>query len=172
MALAGAALSEVDEVLFVLPRAFPHKAYKQVGLEDRLRMVELAIAGEARFRAAVTDGGLFIDIAREVRLRHGGPASVVILCGRDAAERIVDWDYGAPGAFAAMIEEFELLVAARHGSYDPPAEYRSRIRTLELDQNWDHVSASEVRRRIAAGHEWAHLVPTPIVELVGRLYSP
>jgi nicotinic acid mononucleotide adenylyltransferase len=172
MALARAALSEVEEVLFVLPRAFPHKAYEQVGLEDRLRMVELAIAGEARFQAAVTDGGLFIDIAREVRSHYGGSASVVILCGRDAAERIIHWDYGAPGAFAAMLEEFELLVAARHGGYDPPAEYRSRIRTLELDQNWDHVSATEVRRRIAAGQDWAHMVPATIVEMVGNFYSP
>jgi hypothetical protein len=41
---------------------------------------------------------------------------------------------------------------------------------LELDGEFDHVSASEVRRRIAAGEDWEHLVPAAVRDRVRRLY--
>jgi hypothetical protein len=83
--------------------------------------------------------------------RLWGQCGVSMLCGRDAAERIVHWDYGAPGAIEKMLEEFSLLVAARRGEYVPPPSLAHAIGRLELDGEFDHVSASEVRRRIAAG---------------------
>jgi nicotinate (nicotinamide) nucleotide adenylyltransferase len=170
VALARAALDVVERVVFVLPRTLPHKAYESVGLEERVRMVEAAIAGQERLEVAVTSGGLFIDMARETRARYGG-ADIAVICGRDAAERIVNWDYGAPDAFRTMIEEFEMLVAARRGEYNAPEEMRGRIRPLKLTESWDDVSATEVRERIKMGREWAHLVPESIVELVAQLYS-
>jgi hypothetical protein len=46
-------------------------------------------------------------------------AQLLFICGRDAAERIVAWDYGEPDAFRRMLDQFELLVAARTAS-EPP----------------------------------------------------
>ena len=170
LALAEAALAHVDEVLFVLPESFPHKTYDGVGLDDRLAMLAAA-SSRPEFSIGVSRGGLFIDIAREARETHEA-AEIYILCGRDAAERIVGWDYGEPGAFARMLDEFQMLVAARAGGYAPPAGLAARIHPLAVEGNWDEVSATEVRRRIREGEPWASLIPEAIEDAVRRLYSP
>ena len=171
LALAEAALEQLDEVLLVMPRELPHKAYEGVGLLDRLEMVRRSVAGHPRLSVAISDGGLFIDIARECRAHFGFDCELWFLCGRDAAERIVNWDYGAEGRFAEQLDEFGLLVAERGGRYDPPEEYGQRIRPLELGCDWNQVSATEIRDRIRDGREWDHLVPAPIVADVRRLYT-
>jgi len=171
LALARAALDYVDEVLFVLPRVFPHKGYQGATWEQRMEMLRRVIADEPRFAAAGTGRGLFVEIARECRLTHGDVA-LRFICGRDAAERIVNWDYGHPDAFPAMLDQFELLVAARGGDYCPPAELAARIHPLPLDRAYAEVSATEVRERIARGAAWEELVPPPIVPLVRRIYLP
>jgi nicotinate-nucleotide adenylyltransferase len=169
LALARAALDQVDEVLFVLPRVFPHKHYDGASFEDRMEMLRAAIAHGPRFRAAATERGLFIEIARECRAAYGD-VSLSFICGRDAAERIVNWDYGEPAAFSAMLAVFDLLVASRGGEYDPPETYAARIRPLVLDAGYDDISATEVRNRIARGESWEDLVPASIVPLVRRIY--
>jgi nicotinate (nicotinamide) nucleotide adenylyltransferase len=170
LALARAALAHVDEVLFVLPREFPHKTYEGASFSQRLEMLQQA-AVEARFSIASTDGGLFIDIARECRQVYGN-AAFSFLCGRDAAERIVNWDYGDPAAFAAMLDEFDLRVAERRSTYEPPAHLAARIHPLPMESDYDELSATDVRERIARGEPWEHLVPKAIIPLVRRIYRP
>jgi nicotinate-nucleotide adenylyltransferase len=170
LALARAAAARVDQVLLVLPRAFPHKKYSGPGLRERADMLLELAADSGFFSVACTEGGLFIEIARECRVAYEGISRVSILCGRDAAERIVGWDYGDPGAIGRMIEEFGLLVAARRGEYTPPASLIRSIGCLELEGDFDHVSATEIRRRIAAGEAWEHLVPAAVRASVRRLY--
>jgi nicotinic acid mononucleotide adenylyltransferase len=84
----------------------------------------------------------------------------------------VNWDYGQPGAVEQQLEEFGLLVADRDGRYDPPKRMRGRIINLALDENYDGISASEVRAARRAGREWKHLVAGGIEEMVERLYGP
>jgi nicotinic acid mononucleotide adenylyltransferase len=105
-----------------------------------------------------------------------GPAGIAgvrlyFLCGRDAAEWILGWDYGRPGVVEEMLQDFELLVAPRGGHFEPPPQFRHRIHSLALAGEHDSVSSSEVRERIARGQRWEHLVPEPIVELVRAIYS-
>jgi nicotinate (nicotinamide) nucleotide adenylyltransferase len=171
LALARAALKEADEVLFTLPRAFPHKGYEGAGFSQRAAMLETALEGEPRFSLAASAGGLFIEIAREARAAYGRGTRLTVVCGRDAAERIVNWDYGEPGAIAGMLEEFDLLVAARGGAYGPPAQVAERVRTLPLEACWEDVSATEVRRRAAAGEPWEQLVPAAIIPAVRAIYG-
>ena len=57
IALAWAALARVDEVLFVLPRAFPHKTYDGAGLEERLAMLQAAVEDQPRYSVAASDQG-------------------------------------------------------------------------------------------------------------------
>ena len=169
LALAEAALSVVDEVVFVLPRQFPHKTYTGASF---------AAAGGAaghwpwraqpRFSAAASERGLFVEIAEECREAYGADVRLSFLCGRDAAERIANWDYGRPGAFAEMLRQFDLLVAARSGEYCPPEDVLSSFGRLELNGAFDHVSASEVRSRIANGEPWEHLVPAAVRATCGR----
>ena len=142
LAIGRAGLSVVDEVVFVLPRALPHKDFSGVSFQDRLRLLQQATINESRFSVAASDEGLFISIARECRDVYGSDVECVFLCGRDAAERIVNWDYGEPGAFPKMLTEFSMLVASREGAYDPPAEMETLIRPLPLGITCDHISAT------------------------------
>lgn len=170
LALAEAGLEHAEEVLLVLPRLFPHKRYEGASLEDRLRMVQAAIEPHPRFSLGVSEGGLFTQIAEECRQAYGSDVRLKLLCGRDAAERFLHWDYGRPGAVKEMLEAFELLVAPRRGPFVPPEELRGRVRALSLPAEYDPVSASEIRRRIQAGEPWEHLVPVAAVPLARSIY--
>jgi len=168
--LAEAGLGLVDQVLFVLPRVLPHKRYEGVGFSDRLGMLEIATRDLPRSSLATTELGLFDDIARECRETFGEAVELKFLCGRDAAERVVNWDYGRPGAFLEMLGGFELLVASRRGGFQAPPEMRARIHSLPIPSIYEEVSATDVRHRIAQGQSWQHLVPQPIAGLVEELY--
>ena len=169
MALARAALRHVDEVVFVLPRAFPHKAYSGASFADRVEMLTAAASGDEAFSIAAAEGGLFVDIARECREAYREGVRLSFLCGRDAAERIAGWDYGRPGAFPEMLREFDLLVAGRDGSYAAPDELASAVQPLEVE-GAEGISATEVRDRIVRGMPWEHLVPAATIEHARRIY--
>lgn len=168
IAMAEAGLGVVDEILFVLPRVFPHdKDYSGSGFEERVQLVHAAIGGHARFSLGLSDGGLFSDIAREASEHYS--AELFLLCGRDAAERIVGWDYGIGPDIRSQLEWFQLLVASREGAYEAPAEIRDRVINITLDPKMDAISSSEIRRRIAAGERWEDLTPAAVARLLARL---
>ena len=168
--LAAAALFHVDQVLFVIPRAFPHKEFFGATLEQRLEMLALADPGIG-YAVAASDAGLFLDIARECRENHPSDVELCFVCGRDAAERVLQWNYGRPGAVEEMLREFELLVADRQGRFQAPPQFRQRIHTLQVRAAVDDVSSTEVRERIARRERWEHLVPKQIVDRVRAIYS-
>ena len=170
LALARAAQSCCDEILFVLPRVFPHKQYSGASVEERLEMLQSTLDGDPGFSLALADHGLFVDIAAECRQAYGPGIQFTFLCGRDAAERIAGWDYGKPDDFSTMLQDFDILVAGRQGEYEPPPQLSGRIRRLDLPEPFDHVSATEVRERLSLGEPWEHLVPRPIRQKVNRIY--
>lgn len=170
--LGEAALSVVDEVLFALPRVLPHKPYTGASLDQRVEMLRTGLADHPAFSIAVVDGGLFVEIAEECRAAYGENVQLSFVCGRDAAERIIGWDYGRPGAVHEMLRRFDLLVAGRSGVYRPEAQFRSSVQGLVLPGNYDQVSATDVRERVACGERWEHLVPPAIVDTVRRIYRP
>jgi nicotinate-nucleotide adenylyltransferase len=165
VALAAASRGSVDEIVWVVPRALPHKPLEGASLDDRLEMLRRSGAGD---RVYVSEGGLYVEIAREIRAQTG--SEVYLICGRDAAERILTWSYDDPATLDRMFEEFQLLVAGRSGAYAPPPHVSHRVRELTLNADYDEISSSEIRRRIAAREPWEHLVPEGIVEMVARIY--
>jgi nicotinic acid mononucleotide adenylyltransferase len=171
MALAEGALTVVDEVVFILPRQFPHKKYYGASFAQRVELLAMALAEEPRYSVAASERGLFAEIAGECRETYGAETRLSFLCGRDAAERVANWDYGKPGAYMEMLQQFDLLVAARGGAYQPPENLVNSCVRLELSGAWDHVSASEVRTRIGRGEPWEHLVPAAVRRRVGEIYT-
>lgn len=163
MAMAEAALEHAPEVVLVMARAMPHKDYDGPPFEQRAEWLRAICATRRGFSAAVTSGGLFIEMAREARAATGA-ARVLIVCGRDAAERAVNWDYGAGPPIEQQLEEFELLVAPRGGYFRPPAALAARIHVLELAPEWEDISSSEVRARRARGESWRELVPAEVTD--------
>ncbi len=170
LALAEAALANgADEVLFVLPEVLPHKQYDGVGFEQRLELVLEATATEPRYSVAASGGGLFREIAGECRDYYA--ARLAFLCGRDAAERITGWDYGAGPSIEEQLGGFELWVAPRAGTFSAPPALGHAVRNLPIEDGFDEVSATEVRRRIAAGEPWRQLVPGEIAGKIHAFYA-
>jgi nicotinate-nucleotide adenylyltransferase len=164
VALAQAASSMLDEIVFVVPRVYPHKEFHGADLEQRIDLLKSA----TRHRIETTPSGLFIDIARQLKKPD---TELYFICGKDAAERVIEWDYGESGAIEKLLDEFSLLVAEREGAYEAPAHLRHRIRHLQLAADFSDVSSSEVRRRIAAGEPWEHLVPDAITDRIRKIYA-
>lgn len=163
--LARAARPLVDEIVAVVPRSYPHKELHGATLHQRIEMISRAALAD---RIEIVDAGLFIEIARFL---HQPGAHLDFICGADAAERVIAWDYGEPGAIDKMLAEFSLLVAPRATPFTPPDRLRHRIRRLEVAPGFEDVSSTEVRDRIASGKPWEHLVPEQIADLVREIYS-
>jgi nicotinate-nucleotide adenylyltransferase len=170
LALAEAALGCVHEVVFTLPKVFPHKPYDGASFDERVDMLTSAVAGNPALSVAATGAGLFLEIAQECRA-HYADAELHFLCGRDAAERILTWDYGQPGVIDSFLGSHRLLVAARDGEFEPPLRFASAIRQLPLARDWSEVSSTEIRTRIAQDLPWEHLAPPGLASQIRRIYG-
>jgi nicotinate-nucleotide adenylyltransferase len=169
--IARAARMQADEVIWVLPRKFPHKGFEGAGFEARARMLKALVESEPGFSAALSEGGLYAEIAEETREFFREDTGIALVCGRDAAERIATWDYGVPGVFDELLRRHRLWVAARQGEYEPPGRHCERIVRLPMEPYWDEVSSSEVRRRMAGGEDWRKLVPAAIAAMVQDIFE-
>jgi cytidyltransferase-like protein len=169
LALAEAALERLDHVLLVLPGVFPHKGWEGANREQRLEM--MATVSWDRVTPAVSEGGLYIDMVREARVWFP-EAEVHVVCGRDAAERLIGWHEGEPEFFEAMRREFRMLVAARGGAWEPDSRVAGVVEFLDAGSAWDEVSSTAVREAIARGApDWRGLVPDLLHEAVERIYG-
>ena len=164
--IARMARIQADEVVWLLPRVFPHKSFEGAGFDARRAMLETLARQHAGFSAAVSAGGLYAEMADEARDYFGPETEISLVLGRDAAERIAAWDYGAPGVFDDFVRRHRLLVAARS----------RRVRTRRASRGTDFgvadgvfVGSRIVFRSTAAdasGEDWRDLVPPAIAEMV------
>ena len=167
-ALLAAGLTTVDQVVCILPKEYPHKSFSGATLDERVAM--LAALGNT---VAIAEQGLFIDIAREFRRDIAPAADLYFICGSDAAERIVSWDYGAAAPpIGEQLLEYKLLVARRGGGYRAPRHLDSGVCSLDFETDWDAVSSTCVREWIQGGDvRWRSLIPEAIAGEVARIYA-
>lgn len=165
----------LGEVLFVIPEVPPHKERLQASLEDRAEMLVRAIAKGAQFSAAITSHGLFLDIHRALAPEYPAATRAVFLTGRDAAERILlHWPYEDPvKALEEMFARFDFAVADRGGDFEVPwdsrvARYRAQINSLRLAVDFEDVSATRVRGRVARGASVEDVVPTEVAAYIAE----
>jgi nicotinate-nucleotide adenylyltransferase len=181
LALAHSASQQfrLHEVLFVLPLTQPHKLIHDAPLDARLYMMALAVEGNPACSIATCTHGLFIDIARAVETAYPPQTRLWFITGRDAAERILNWPYADPEtALGELFARAELLVADREGAFvmpDTPVirAHADRIHHLPLLAEYSHVSATEIRHRLAAGEDVSGLVPPSVLTYIRehRLYQ-
>ena len=169
--MARAALAHADEVIWLLPRAFPHKSFEGAGFEARLDMLRRIASADPGFSVAITEGGLYFEMADEARATLGPDPEIMLLCGKDAAERIAGWDYGTPGVFDAMVDRYRLLVAERAGDYLPDARHSDRVTRVTMSGDFDEVSSTELRSRLKNGLPWRQLVPDEIAGMAEIIYG-
>ncbi len=169
----------LDRVEFVLSAVPPHKPDAGVAATaHRLRMLELALAGNPTFlvnRTEVEREGrsYSIDTIRAARAQHPDAAYTFIV-GADAFAEIESWK-----EFASIFELCSVCVLSRPGNvverppiavekafcYDPGTRmyvHRSGHSLHFLSITSLMISASDVRRRRAAGLSVRYLVPDAV----------
>lgn len=162
---AWAAL-DLDRVLFVPAASPPHKVGRvRTPAELRLEMVRAATAGDERFEVDELElrregPSYTVDTLRELRERDPG-AALFFLLGADQFRGFAEWR--EPEEIARLAR---LVVLSRSGqeSVAPPIDApRHELGVTRID-----VSATEIRRRVAAGEPIRYLVPPAVEAIIQR----
>ena len=162
MAREAADRFQLDRVLFVPAAHPPHKAgVTHAAYEDRVRMAELACAGDPRFEVSRLEEGTgcsySIDTIEKVRAGMAAGDELFFIIGADAFAEIRTWRRWRDVARAV-----QFLVVSRPGkSYEPPAG----VRFERLDSVAFPVSSSEIRQSLALG-ERPSAVPPRVLEYI------
>ena len=153
LAIARAALegfrgAGLRRILFVPAANPPHKnGASMAPWEDRVRMLELACAGDPEFEVSLIEQNAnpSYSILTVERLVAEGEGPLAFLIGADAFAEIRTWH-----RWQDMVRLVEFIVVTRPGfDYDAPdGAVVHELGGLELP-----VSSSDVRERIARGEE-------------------
>ena len=152
----------LDRVLFVPAAIPPHKAATTgAPYFDRVRMAELACAGEPQFEVSRLEENTFpsysIDTIEKVRSGLRAEDELFFIIGADAFAEISTWRRWRDAARAICF-----LVVSRPGhTYEAPPEIRyERLDSLDL-----RVSSSQIRQALARGEHPAE-VPERVLEYI------
>ena len=175
---------EVDEMWLVPAALPPHKEGERLAAAaDRLRMVELAVAGVPGFRVSRLEldrpgASYSVDTLRTVRAQVGAATRLVFVLGRDAFRDFHLWKEH-PAIFAladvvvvtrppapARLAADEIPLAAREAFwYDSGSgvfhHQSGHVLKLQHITALD-ISAARVRASVAAGRSIRFLVPPPV----------
>jgi nicotinate-nucleotide adenylyltransferase len=160
---------DLDRVLFVPAANPPHKAGAITAYAHRLRMVELACAGEPRFEASRLEEGAAtsysIDTIERVRTALGPGDHLYFLIGADAFADIATWH-----RWRDVVAAVTFLVVTRPG-HDYAIPEGARVERLNTVIRPD--SSSEIRAKLAVGASPKEL-PTAVLEYAraNGLYCP
>ncbi|MEA2628391.1 MAG: nicotinate-nucleotide adenylyltransferase [Chloroflexota bacterium] len=169
--------ARLDRVIFIPAATPPHRAPAVAPAEQRLEMCRLATEGDARFEVSdmelKREGPSYtVDTLTELRSRHPGDELFLIL-GWDAARLFPTWRRPVE-----VRELASVVVVGRPGSAAPREADLSSANldgdgvVLCLEPTPD-VSASEIRRAVAAGDSIAGKVPEAVERYITahRLYA-
>ena len=183
LAIALAARDALGTTIWMMPAADPpHRDAPGASADDRAAMLELAIQGQAGLRVDRRElqrdtPSYTIDTLREMRAKHGDTAPLAFLIGADSLHGLATWKEPE-----ALLAGAHWVVAERPGSaldeHLPPEVARlvgarwtlnaAALRespggkVLRLRQPLYGESATQLRRRIAAGETWHHLLPLAV----------
>ena len=162
VARAAADRFGLDRVLFVPAAQPPHKAgATHAPYDDRVRMAELACAGEPRFVVSRLEQDTLrsysIGTIEKVRAHIAPGDELFFLIGADAFAEIRTWL-----RWRDVAQAVTFLVVSRPGHvYEPPPGARvERLDTVEL-----RISSSEIRAALAAGKR-PQGVPEPVLDYI------
>ena len=164
MAREAARRCELERVLFIPAGRPPHKsAGPYAPYADRLRMVELATAGEPRFEASTLEEGdgasYTIDTIAKLRPALKPSDELFFLIGADAFAEIESWRQWLDVVRAV---EFIVVSRPRHRYEIPPQARVHRLDGLELP-----TSSSDIRKKVANGN-FDIDVPPAVLEYIKK----
>ncbi|MCC4599555.1 nicotinate-nucleotide adenylyltransferase [Xanthomonas melonis] len=193
LAIACAARDEWDACVHLVPAADPpHRAVPGATAEQRVRMLELALAGQAglvldarELQRASADGvpSYTVDTLRELRAELGPQTPIAWLLGADAFVALSRWHQwqalfglahfviaARPGTTLDLSAAPELAAAvqARWAAHADELTTAPAGRLWRLRQPLRGESASAVRSRIASGARWQALVPAAVADFIAQ----
>jgi nicotinate-nucleotide adenylyltransferase len=159
--------------VFVVPAGNPpHKQDRHLApVEDRLRMIDLAIAGNPAFHASRIDAErpgphYTIDTVRIFQQQLASDCELYFLMGYDSLAELPGWNRP------------EELVAACHlvalTRYDVPLNWerleadlpgiRDRVKLLDMPEI--EIASHQIQERVRQGRSIRYLVPDPVREYI------
>lgn len=186
LAIARAARDVLATSVHVMPAADPpHRPPPGASARDRVVMLELALAGEAGLRLdlrelARSGPSYSVDTLRAIRADLGDAAAVALLVGADSFLGLPGWHRwrelfelahfvvaGRPGSLlASAAPELVEATAARWTGDADALRQAPAGRLFALRQPLHVHSATAVRRLIAEGRPWRHLLPPAVADYI------
>lgn len=173
----------LDRVMFIPSRQPPHKSETVAKATDRLEMVRLALADDARFLVCDCELGrsepsYTIDTVGQLQSSLGPDAHLLWLIGSDMVADLPSWH-----KISELLELIEIVVVGRAGQTEPnyslleptlTAQQIGRIRTQSINLPLIDISSTMIRKRIAAGQSVHYMLPTAVEEYITKhkLYQP
>ena len=159
LAMARCALDALgaQRVVF-LPTGAPHYRKPPVAsAQDRVAMLQLAIAGEPRFAIDTRElvpgaSGYTVDTMIAMRAELDAQTPMVLLLGADQYAKLETWH-----RWRDLLKLCRLAVFARPG-WNPPDERAERVPMPPME-----ISATDIRSRVGLGQEVAGLLPAPVL---------
>ncbi len=176
--VAGAAARQIgaEEVVFIPAKISPLKGFFPFASDnDRLKMIELAIAGHKLFAASACElkrpaPSYTLDTVRQFQRDYGPGTQIHWLIGADGVGDLVHWH-----KIKELIDECYLTTMRRPGYPVPdfdrfkPLWGAQRIAKLKRDvieTPLVDVSSTEVRRRLAAGEEVTGMLSPDVIQYI------
>jgi nicotinate-nucleotide adenylyltransferase len=163
----------LDVVLWVpVGEVAPHRPIEQdPGADARFEMVELAIAGDERFRISRIERdregpSYTVDTLRELREREPED-ELFLIVGGDQALALPSWREPEGVLEAATLAVFERGTSSRSGIVITIGRLRGAERIRFLAMPRIEISSTLVRRRAAAGQPIRYLVPDKVANFIG-----
>ncbi|MFT3763085.1 MAG: nicotinate-nucleotide adenylyltransferase [Pseudoxanthomonas sp.] len=194
IAIARAARDELRTTVWLMPAADPpHRPAPGADARQRARMLELAIGDEAGLRVDLRElrraerdpeaRSYTFDTLRELRGELGDAAPLALLVGADSFVGLPTWR-----EWRRLFDLAHIVIAERPGvpldGELPPelaaataGRWRDRAKALadtpaghifRLHQPLREESATDLRRRIAAGLPWRERVPAAVADYIDR----
>jgi nicotinate-nucleotide adenylyltransferase len=169
VARAAADRFRLDRVLLIPAGRPPHKqGGARAPYEDRVRMAEIATAGDPRLRVSRLEQGTersySIDTIEKLRAQLSPDDELFFIIGADAFAEIHTWHRWREVAASVKF----IVVSRPNAEYAPPGEISyEKLDTLSLD-----ISSSGIRRALNAGERPASL-PAEVLDYIEthRLYK-
>ena len=166
---------ELDRVIFIPSRLPPHKSEPVAEAADRLEMVRLALADDARFLVCDCELGraepsYTIETVRQLQSSLGSDAHLFWLIGSDMVGDLPSWH-----KIGELIELIEIIVVGRAGQAEPDypaleptltAEQIRRLRAQGIKLPLINISSTAIRERIGAGQSARYLLPRVVEEYI------
>ena len=168
----------LDEVLFVPCARPPHKGSGELAPGgDRLRMVELAVSSNPRFRASDIElkrGGRSYSVKtiEELRMRFNRGEEFYFIVGADSLHEISTWK-----DVERLSGLCDFIIAARSGyplgglsaeSLSVGKEVFRRLATGIVETPVIDISSTEIRDRVGKGKCIDYMVPEAVAEYISR----